>query len=62
MNTPEELDALLDIYLFAEIDDEEALDILLEADRIDYNSFRDKIEEALFHLNTRDEEGVRPIK
>ena len=62
MNKPEDLDALLDIYLFSEINDEDALDNFLKANKIDFDSFREKLEEVLFYLRNSDEEGVRPVK
>jgi hypothetical protein len=58
LNKPEDLDALLDIYLFSEINDEDALDNFLNANIIDFDSFREKLEEVLFHLKTRNEEGI----
>jgi hypothetical protein len=62
LNKPEDLDALLDIYLFSEINDSDALDNFLKANNIDFDRFREKLEEVLFHLRNSDEEGVRPVK
>lgn len=55
MNKPEDLDALLDIYLFAEINDEDALDDFLKANQIDFDCFREKLEEVMFQQKNGDE-------
>ena len=57
MNKPEDLDALLDIYLFSEINDEDALDNFLKTNKIDFDSFREKLEEVLFLLKRNNERG-----
>ena len=58
MNKPEDLDALLDIYLFSELNDEDALDDFLKANQIDFEIFKEKLEDELVHLRRSDEEGM----
>jgi hypothetical protein len=58
LNKPEDLDALLDIYLFSEINDADALDNFLKANNIDFDRFREKLEEVLFHFKQNNEDGL----
>jgi hypothetical protein len=58
LNKPEDLDALLDIYLFSENNDADALDNFLKANKIDFDSYREKLEEVLFHFKQNDEDGL----
>ena len=64
MKKPEGLKALLDIYLFSDIDDEEELDNYLKANDIDFESFCNKIEKLAKHKKAelRIEEGRRFAK
>jgi len=49
----EDLRALLDLYLYSEIEDKKALDIFLIENQIDFNKFTKAVEEQI--INKKEE-------
>ena len=49
----EDLRALLDLYLYSEIEDKKALDIFLIENKIDFNKFSKAVEEQI--INKKEE-------